>query len=93
MNKKGIDPNHKPKNDYEFYLHFSKLACRAATKEESDFIADEAKQFEILKNRNKGGSKSRKHRRKRRKTKRKKKRRKKKTMRKKRKKGRKTRRK
>jgi|TARA_R110000787_G_scaffold19910_1_gene59281 hypothetical protein len=46
MNKKGIDPNHKPKNDYEFYLHFSKLACRAATKEESDFIADEAKQFE-----------------------------------------------
>ena len=42
MNKKGIDPNHKPKNDYEFYLHFSKLACRAATKEESDFIADEA---------------------------------------------------
>jgi len=46
MNKRGIDPNHKPKNDYEFYLHFLKLACRTDTKEESDLIVDEAKQFE-----------------------------------------------
>jgi hypothetical protein len=46
MNKKGIDPNHKPKNNYEFYLHFSKLACRANTKEESDTMVAESKKFE-----------------------------------------------
>ena len=46
MNKKGIDPNHKPKNNYEFYLHFSKLACRASTKEESDTMVAESKKFE-----------------------------------------------
>ena len=46
MNKRGIDPSFKPKTDYEFYLYFSKLACSASTKEESDSMVVESKKFE-----------------------------------------------